>query len=60
MKKLNIWIYLLFFGSLWGLSEVMGGEFLYANDIPHASVWLSAFGRAVRLNSDSRAPRNDS
>jgi hypothetical protein len=32
------------FGSLWGVAEVVGGEFLWANDVPFPSVWLTAWG----------------
>lgn len=38
------WLWLFLFGSLWGLVEVVGGEALYANDVPLASVWLTAVG----------------
>ena len=43
MKSSKNWIWILALGSLWGMSEVWGGEFLYANGIPHSSFWLSAF-----------------
>lgn len=43
MKDIKTWALLLMFGSVWGFSEVFGGEFLYANDFAFASVWLSAF-----------------
>ena len=43
MRDMKNWAWLLFFGSLWGLSEVMGGGFLYNNDVPHASVFLAAW-----------------
>ncbi len=43
MKNTKNWAWLLALGSLWGMSEVWGGEFLYANGIPHSSFWLSAF-----------------
>jgi hypothetical protein len=43
MKSSKNWLWLLALGSLWGMSEVWGGEFLYANGIPHSSLWLSAF-----------------
>lgn len=44
IKRLSTLIWLLFFGSLWGLSEVVVGEALYEADIPRASVWLSVWG----------------
>ncbi|NIO21262.1 MAG: hypothetical protein GTN53_33435 [Candidatus Aminicenantes bacterium] len=37
-------VWLFVFGSLWGLSEVVGGKALYEANIPHASVYLSASG----------------
>ncbi|MGB8951405.1 MAG: hypothetical protein WCC06_01875 [Candidatus Aminicenantales bacterium] len=43
MKNAKNWAWLLLFGSLWGMSEVIGGEVLYNNNIPHASVWLTAW-----------------
>jgi len=36
------WLWLFLFGSLWGAVEVLGGEALRANDVPLASVWLTA------------------
>lgn len=43
-RSLKNWLWLFLFGSLWGLVEVAGGEALYANDVPLASVWLTAAG----------------
>lgn len=44
MKNLNKnWIWLLLFGSLWGMSEVIAGGILFENDIPLASVWLGVW-----------------
>jgi hypothetical protein len=43
MRNLKNWVLLLFFGSLWGIVELIGGEILYKNNMPHASVWLSAW-----------------
>lgn len=43
MRDKKNWAWLLFFGSLWGLSEVMGGGLLYAGDVPHASIILAAW-----------------
>ncbi len=37
----------LFFGGLWGLSEAVFGNALYAAQVPHASVPLTAVGLAV-------------
>lgn len=42
LKNPKNWLWLFLFGSLWGLTEVVGGEALYANDAPLASVWLTA------------------
>lgn len=47
MKDIKTWVLLLMFGSLWGFSEVFGGEFLYSQRVPFASVWLSAFALFV-------------
>jgi hypothetical protein len=33
--------------GIWGLSEALIGEFLFANDVPYASVYLSIIGFAV-------------
>lgn len=41
MEKIRPLTWILLFGSLWGLSEVIGGGALYAADVPLASVWLS-------------------
>lgn len=43
MKKRSLFIWVLFFGSLWGISEVMVGKLLFDADIPYASVWISAW-----------------
>jgi hypothetical protein len=32
---------LLLFGTIWGFSEATFGEYLYANNIPHASIYLT-------------------
>lgn len=40
MKKHIIW--LLFFGTLWGMSEVVLGKALYDAQVPYASAWLGA------------------
>jgi hypothetical protein len=43
MKGIRTWIWLLVFGSLWGIMEVVGGEAFFKTNVPHASVWLSAW-----------------
>lgn len=43
MKDKRNWAWLLLFGSLWGISEVAAGGVLYANDIPHSSIFLTAW-----------------
>jgi hypothetical protein len=43
MKNAKNWVWLLLFGSLWGVVEVVVGEFLYAKNVPFASVWLAAW-----------------
>jgi len=37
----------LFFGSLWGLSEVFLGEYLYSNNIQFTSVYLSIIALGI-------------
>lgn len=36
-------VWLLLFGSLWGISEVVAGGILYDADVPLASVWLTTW-----------------
>lgn len=43
MKNKLDWAWLLFFGSLWGISEVAGGGILSGMGIPRSSVLLSAW-----------------
>ena len=43
MKGTKGWIWVLFFGSLWGISEVAGGGILYGNNISHSSIILAVF-----------------
>ena len=43
MKNPKSWLWLLLFGSLWGIAEVVGGEFLWASDVALPSVWLTAW-----------------
>lgn len=43
MRKRNLLIWVLFFGSLWGISEVVVGKHLFDADIPYASAWISAW-----------------
>ena len=43
MKGTKGWMWVLFFGSLWGISEVAGGVLLYGNFITHSSIILAAF-----------------
>ncbi|MFZ2054847.1 MAG: hypothetical protein WAU81_11710 [Candidatus Aminicenantales bacterium] len=47
MKDRKTCALVLMFGSLWGFSEVFAGEFLYAHEVPRASVWLTAFALFV-------------
>ena len=47
MRQLRNWLWLLLFGSLWGISEVIFGEVLARESIPYASVWLSAWALLV-------------
>ena len=43
LKKLNPWVMLFLFGSLWGLMEVLAGEAFFKQAVPHAAVVLSAW-----------------
>mgnify|MGYP001143595188 CR=1 FL=1 len=42
MKKIRTWAWILLFGSLWGINEVITGESLFRNQTLLASVWLAA------------------
>lgn len=35
------WLWFFLFGSLWGINEVVTGEFLSQNNVPHYSVFLA-------------------
>jgi hypothetical protein len=56
MDKFRPLIWVFFFGSVWGLSETVGGGALYSADIPMASVWLSVW--ALAILSLARAQQN--
>jgi hypothetical protein len=43
MREVRTWVWLLFFGSLWGINEVITGEILFQNQVFLAAVWLSAW-----------------
>lgn len=43
MKGIRTWAWILFFGSLWGINEVLTGEILFRNQVLLASVWLAAW-----------------
>ncbi|KPK96178.1 hypothetical protein AMJ80_01500 [bacterium SM23_31] len=43
MKDIKLWLWLLLFGSLWGIVEVVVGEILFGYDVPYASVWLAVW-----------------
>lgn len=42
MKGIRTWAWILFFGSLWGINEVVTGESLFRNQMFLASIWLAA------------------
>jgi hypothetical protein len=44
---LNKWIWVLVFGSLWGLSEAVLGGILYEADVPGASVYVGAWALLI-------------
>ena len=43
MKNPKNWLWLLVFGSAWGIMEIVGGEAFFKNNVPRASVWLSVW-----------------
>jgi hypothetical protein len=43
LQKLNHWVLLFLFGSLWGLMEVLAGGAFFKKAVPHATVVLSAW-----------------
>jgi hypothetical protein len=42
MKEIRTWIWILLFGSLWGINEVVTGESLFRNQTFLTSIWLAA------------------
>jgi len=47
MKRPWQLVWLLFFASLWGLSEVVAGEGLYALNVPYASIFLTVWALVI-------------
>ncbi len=47
MRNYKNWIWIVLFGSVWGLAEVFVGESLWGKNLPFASVWLSAFALLI-------------
>lgn len=47
MNKPRQLVWLLFFASLWGLSEVIAGGTLYASKTPYASVFLTVWALLI-------------
>jgi hypothetical protein len=47
MKRPWQLVWLLFFASLWGLSEVLAGEGFYALNVPYASVFLTVWALVI-------------
>jgi hypothetical protein len=47
MKRSKYWVWLLLYGSLWGIGEVIAGGMLYRDTVPFASVWLAAWALFV-------------
>ncbi len=42
MKNPKNWLWFFLFGSLWGINEVVMGEILSQNKVPHFSIFLAA------------------
>lgn len=54
MRNSKNWLWFILFGSLWGINEVVMGEFLSVSEVPHFSVLLTvialfilAFARGI-------------
>jgi hypothetical protein len=47
MKRPWQLVWLLFFASFWGLSEVVAGEGLYALNVPYASLFLTVWALVI-------------
>lgn len=47
MRNFKNWLWLLLYGSLWGIGEVIAGGVLYRDTVPYASVWLTAWALFV-------------
>ena len=47
MRNYKNWLWLLVFGSLWGIGEVFAGGALYWDTVPYASVWITAWALFV-------------
>ena len=43
MTDMKNWAWFLFFGALWGISEVAAGGILYASDVPYSSIFLAGW-----------------
>jgi hypothetical protein len=56
MERFKPLLWVCMFGSLWGISEAVGGDALCAANISHASVWLSTW--ALFLLAFARAQNN--
>ncbi len=44
MRRFQGLLLVLLIGSLWGLGEAIWGDLLFGNDVPYASVYVSALG----------------
>ena len=56
MERFKPLIWVFMFGSIWGISEAVGGDALYTANIAHASIWLSTW--ALFLLAFARAQNN--
>ena len=43
MRNLKNWAWIIFFGSLWGMSELVAGEYFASSNVPHYSAILAAW-----------------
>jgi len=50
-KTFKCFLGFLFFGSIWGFSEATFGDWLYSQEIPHASIYLATIAFIIIASS---------